>query len=263
MEDLYLPHEAAVASADALYEKAREFYDAGKALTLEDCIFLADFIVNNTHAGKVLKASGVNKVVLKLASKFVSSERLKHLSDGMHVKFITGKSPEKVPDAGKSSPQEPGWMYKKLDEDASKGSGMPGPQAKVPGGGKILPKPGDSIHVDDPQGKLKDLKFPESYNVRKLRAKFDEHKTDFGLAEKDNLNNKNLDRFIAGVKKHIVDPDTQVIKGTYRKTDLVIHHYNPKTGVNVMFDQQTQKFVSGWKLAPHQKIDLLNNGHVQ
>ncbi len=154
-------------------------------------------------------------------------------------------------------------MYKKLDEDASKGSGMPGPQAKVPGGGgKVLPKPGDSIHVDDPQGKLQNLEFPESYNDPKLREKFNSHKTDFGLSDNDNLNNKNLDQFIGSVKKHLVDPDTQIIEGAYRTTKKVTHYYNPKTEINVMFDENG-KFISGWKLRGKQLIHIKTTRNIQ
>jgi hypothetical protein len=83
---------------------------------------------------------------------------LKHLSDGMHVKFITGKSPEKVPDAGKSSPQEPSSGYKK--------TAMPDPEGKVPG------KPIDYDADGNPIGTLiKDnpvLNYPRTGSAKKV-----------------------------------------------------------------------------------------------
>lgn len=85
------------------------------------------------------------------------------------------------------------------------------------------------------------------YNNPVLRDKFTEHRTDFGFTKQDNFNKANADKFIYAVRQHIADSDTQIIAGTYRGTQEVIHFYNPKTHINVMKSTKGE-FISGWKL---------------
>ena len=61
--------------------------------------------------------------------------------------------------------------------------------------------------------------------------------------------------FETAIKKHVNDPATAVIQGTYRGQS-VTHFYNSNTGVNVMKDLNG-KFLSGWELTDKQK-EMLN-----
>ena len=43
------------------------------------------------------------------------------------------------------------------------------------------------------------------------------------------------------------DPSTQIIEGTFKETE-VTHYFNPETGLNVFFNRDNNKFISGWLL---------------
>jgi Colicin D len=55
------------------------------------------------------------------------------------------------------------------------------------------------------------------------------------------------------------EPSTQIIEGTYRKSE-VTHYFNPETGLNVFFDKNTKKFISGWLLRNKQFDNMVNRG---
>lgn len=71
-------------------------------------------------------------------------------------------------------------------------------------------------------------------------------------------NKVNAGRFQQAIETHVHAPDTRVIRGTYRRQD-VIHYYDFATGIDVMTDLQGN-FISGWKLIPAQIKHLLTTG---
>jgi hypothetical protein len=92
-------------------------------------------------------------------------------------------------------------------------------------------------------------------SARKLQKKF-KHAIHFGIS--GNYNKTNAAKFANAINKHINSKGTQVIKGTYRG-DAVLHHLDPKTGLNVITDLNNQ-FVSGWKLGKEQLKNVLKHG---
>lgn len=52
------------------------------------------------------------------------------------------------------------------------------------------------------------------------------------------------------------------IEGTYRNDQKVIHYFDSKTIGNVLYDANTEEFISGWKLTPGQILDLIKNKNV-
>ena len=55
------------------------------------------------------------------------------------------------------------------------------------------------------------------------------------------------------------NPSTKILEGTF-KTIEVTHYFNPETGLNVFFDRNTKKFISGWLLRNKQFDNLVNRG---
>ena len=53
----------------------------------------------------------------------------------------------------------------------------------------------------------------------------------------------------------------EIINGTYRGKE-VIHYFNKDTGLNVMINSETKKFLSGWKLEDDQLENMLNRGSL-
>jgi hypothetical protein len=90
-----------------------------------------------------------------------------------------------------------------------------------------------------------------------LQAKF-KHAEDFGV--KGNWNKANAAQFKTAIQKHLGDPATRLIKGTYRGQS-VTHHVNPQSGLNVMKDS-SGNFISGWKLNPQQLQNVLTRGSL-
>lgn len=58
------------------------------------------------------------------------------------------------------------------------------------------------------------------------------------------------------------EPSTQRIEGTFKKIE-VTHYFNPETGLNVFFNRDNNKFISGWSLSPEQILSMKNNGNIQ
>ena len=92
---------------------------------------------------------------------------------------------------------------------------------------------------------------------RQLQAKF-KHAEDFGV--KDKWSKAAGQRFKEAIQRHIGDPGTTTISGTYRG-EPVTHYVNPQTGLNVMKDQYGN-FLSGWKLNPQQLQNVLTRGSL-
>ena len=51
------------------------------------------------------------------------------------------------------------------------------------------------------------------------------------------------------------------INGTYRGIE-VTHYVNKDTGLNVIINSETKKFISGWKLEDDQLENVLNRGSL-
>ncbi len=96
------------------------------------------------------------------------------------------------------------------------------------------------------------------YERSQLQSKF-KHAKENGI--EGNPNNNTLKQFEELIQKHVSDPDTQIIKGSYH-TEKVTHYYNPKTNLNVMKDK-TGFYKSGpWKLGQKQVENLLRSGKL-
>ena len=98
--------------------------------------------------------------------------------------------------------------------------------------------------------------FDSSIDHRQLQKKY-KHARDFEISGNYNLENAGLlkDKII----QHMKEPSTQIIEGTYKQRE-VTHYFNPETGLNVFFDRNTKKFISGWLLRNKQFDNLVNRG---
>ncbi len=63
------------------------------------------------------------------------------------------------------------------------------------------------------------------------------------------------------MQAHLDDPGTVEVQGTLRGAPI-IHHVNPQTGLDVMENPVTGKFVSGWKLNVDQLRHVLKTGSL-
>jgi hypothetical protein len=100
-----------------------------------------------------------------------------------------------------------------------------------------------------------DINFP----WRQLQKKYNDHAPDFGVF--GNANKAKIQEFQAAMERHIADPSTRVIVGTYKQTIPVTHYVNPTTGLNVMKDAAGD-YISGWRLNPTQLWNVLNRGSL-
>jgi hypothetical protein len=90
---------------------------------------------------------------------------------------------------------------------------------------------------------------------RQLQKKF-KLAQDFGV--NGNYNPTNAQRFEAAMRAHMRESGTKIVHGTYR-SNPVVHHVNPRTGLNVIIDRGGN-FVSGWRLSPDQLTNVLVRG---
>ncbi|MBI5389402.1 hypothetical protein HZB01_03420 [Candidatus Woesearchaeota archaeon] len=93
----------------------------------------------------------------------------------------------------------------------------------------------------------------------KLQSKF-KHAKEFGVT--GNYNAKNAQLYKEALDNFVHGKDVKAMRGTYRNEMFGTHYYNPKTGQWAFFDEQGE-YVSGWKLFPNQKEDLINNRNVR
>jgi hypothetical protein len=91
---------------------------------------------------------------------------------------------------------------------------------------------------------------------RQIQKKF-KHAPDFGVS--GNYNPKNAQLFKDKIIQHMKNPSTKFLEGTF-KTTKVTHYFDPKTGLNVMFNNETNKFISGWKLTDKQFKNIQDRG---
>lgn len=119
---------------------------------------------------------------------------------------------------------------------------------------------GKEIHIEPivpigPQKPIGPTKPDILFEYRQLQKKYLDHAADFGVY--GNPNKAKILEFQAAIERHIADPSTQVIVGTYKQTIPVTHYVNPNTGLNV-FKDASGYYISGWKLNPQQLWNVLN-----
>jgi hypothetical protein len=84
------------------------------------------------------------------------------------------------------------------------------------------------------------------------------HAPDFGVAEP--RGKAGFDEFEQAVRRHVDDPATLHIDGTYRG-DPVILNFNPNDDI-VVIQKPTGEFVSGWRLQPEQAMNVMQRGSL-
>lgn len=119
-----------------------------------------------------------------------------------------------------------------------------------------------SSHVQDPannghqNNKMTLSEYNKEFDVifgnKQLQKKF-KHAKAFGVIGDFNMGNSKL--FKEAIISHMKDPSTEFIQGTYKK-DAVNHYFNPDNGLNVMFNPQTKRFISGWHLNEEQLLRM-------
>jgi len=208
--------------------------------------------------------------------------------------FYNGKLKENPHPADKLKPAPiPGWRAARNTvgglQDALAawaGAGMPGSVSRTPaarnrpgrlGGGRGRPKvPRRSKPVATPrdgrkppsEGKQPTPGKPPGtgsaprsslvkFETTQVRDKF-KHARDFGVTV--NSNPAGWKKLIEAMQRHLDAPGTQAIKGTYRGQP-VIHHVDPKTGLNVMA-KPNGEFISGWRLNCDQLCNVLTRGSL-
>lgn len=82
------------------------------------------------------------------------------------------------------------------------------------------------------------------------------HATDFGVTGKPCR--QNFELFKNKIIDHMRDPSTVIGKGTYRNNIEVTHYTDYETGLNVMIRNDTNEFLSCWKLKDKQLKNVKN-----
>ena len=103
----------------------------------------------------------------------------------------------------------------------------------------------DSVNNGYQDNKMSLSEYIKDFDVilvnKQLQKKF-KHAKDFGVV--GNFNNKNLNLFKESIISHMKNPSTEFIQGFW-KGDPVDHYFNLNNDLNVMFNPQTKKFISG------------------
>jgi RHS repeat-associated protein len=98
------------------------------------------------------------------------------------------------------------------------------------------------------------------YDGRTLQHVFGRHARQMGFS--GNWNSDNANAFAHFLKSHVESTSVQVVQGTYRSTQQVLHYYDSASRINVMTDLQGN-LVSAWRLSQKQIEYLLKTGNVQ
>jgi hypothetical protein len=98
--------------------------------------------------------------------------------------------------------------------------------------------------------------FDSTIDNQQIQKKF-KHAPDFGISGNSSQENEKL--FKDKIIEHMKEPSTQIIEGTYRNTE-VTHYFNLETGLNVFFNRDNNKFISGWLLNDDQLNNIVNRG---
>ena len=114
---------------------------------------------------------------------------------------------------------------------------------------------GSGNKVKDVAKKVK--KKPIKISDKQIQKKY-KHAKDFGLPK--NYNKQNAEKFKEKIQNHVKDKNTKIIDGIYHGKK-VRHHYNDKTGINVIKDADGN-FVSGWRLSTKQTDMLQKTGKI-
>jgi hypothetical protein len=85
------------------------------------------------------------------------------------------------------------------------------------------------------------------------------HATDFEVSGNYNLENAQL--FKDKIIEHMKKPSTQIIEGTFKNIE-VTHYFDTETGLNVFFNRDNKKFISGWLLKDDQLDNMVNRGSL-
>jgi hypothetical protein len=72
---------------------------------------------------------------------------------------------------------------------------------------------------------------------------------------------ENAQLFKDKIIEHMKKPSTQIIEGTF-KTIEVTHYLDTETGLNVFFNRDNKKFISGWLLKDDQLDNMVNRGFL-
>ncbi len=92
---------------------------------------------------------------------------------------------------------------------------------------------------------------------KQLHKKF-RHAPDFGVS--GNLNKGNVKKFAEAIKSHILNPNNEIIVGTYRGNPAIFH-VEPDNGLTVI-QKPNGDFWSGWVLNSQQLRYVLENGKL-
>lgn len=68
--------------------------------------------------------------------------------------------------------------------------------------------------------------------------------------------------FVEVIRRHLTDPQTVKIDGSYHKTNKVAHYINETTRLDIMFFNKTNNFISGWLLSKQQLENVLRTGNL-
>lgn len=98
--------------------------------------------------------------------------------------------------------------------------------------------------------------FDSRIDNKQIQKKY-KHAPDFGIS--GNFNQKNAQLFKDKIIEHMKEPSTQITEGTFKKIE-VTHYFNLETGLNVVFNRDNNKFISGWLLKDDQLDNMLNRG---
>ena len=94
------------------------------------------------------------------------------------------------------------------------------------------------------------------FDSRQIQAKY-KHAPLFGVD--GNYNPINGGLFREALIDHM--REFKPISGTYHGKE-VYHYLDPESGLNVMVDKKTKRFISGWELSKIQKEYVLENGNL-
>ena len=99
------------------------------------------------------------------------------------------------------------------------------------------------------------------FSPRNPQHEYDRHAGQLGF-QGGNWNTQNAQAFQQFLIDHVQAPATQAVPGTYRGTLVVIHYFNPYTGIDVMTDLNgTMK--AALNLSAQQIYHLYRTGNVQ
>ena len=98
--------------------------------------------------------------------------------------------------------------------------------------------------------------FDSTIDNKQIQKKY-KHAPDFGIS--GNYNQENAQLFKDKIIEHMKEPSTQIIEGTFKKIE-VTHYFNLETGLNVFFNRDNNKFISGWLLKDDQLDNMVNRG---